>query len=390
MKTMKQNNKNMKLQAMIMAAALTTAVSVQAQNGKYISKVYDFRPAPGQFVNEIPEWEEGDTETTMIAKAEEQISGGTDNGMISLGGFGGYVVFGFDHRVVNVSGQSDFMVYGNAVYDLVDANYASSEPGIVMVSVDANGNGLPDDEWYELAGSDYRAANTYHGYQITYEKPDLDRATAADPDADDSAIIDKTYIKWTTNCEAEPEGYVKRNSFHTTNSYWPSWISDEKMTFEGTRLECLTVNIAATGLRYVATPRAWGYVDDLPNSANKGYDIGWAVDADGNAVNLPAIDFVKVYTAVNHEHGWIGEISTEICGAEDLHPTASVTEIESDGGIKIAGCEGMVKVQGAREVSVYTLGGALAARFEGDGEAALTPALYVVRADSRVAMVQVR
>ena len=34
--------------------------------------------------------------------------------------------------------------------------------------------------------------------------------------------------------------------------------------------------------------------------------------------------------------------------------------------------------------------GALAARFEGDGEAALTPALYVVRADSRVAMVQVR
>ena len=153
----------MKLQAMIMAAALTTAVSVQAQNGKYISKVYDFQPAPGQFVNEIPEWEEGDTETTMIAKAEEQISDGTDNGMISLGGFGGYVVFGFDHRVVNVSGQSDFMVYGNAVYDLVDANYASSEPGIVMVSVDANGNGLPDDEWFELAGSDYNAANTYHG-----------------------------------------------------------------------------------------------------------------------------------------------------------------------------------------------------------------------------------
>lgn len=370
-------------------AAMLAAAAVQAQNTKYIARVYDFKPAPGQFVNEIPEWEEGDTHATMLAKAGEQIIGGASNGMISLGGYGGYVVFGFDHPVVNVSGERDFMVYGNSVYDSVDKNYVSGEPGIVMVSVDANGNGKPDDEWYELAGSDYNATGTIHGYKITYSKPDPDRAAAADPDADDSAIIDKTYIKWTTNCEAEPEGYVKRNSFHTTNSYWPNWLEDDELTFEGTRLECLVVNIATQGLRYVATPRAWGYVDDMPNSDNHGFDIGWAVDADGNAVNLPSIDFVKVYTAVNHEHGWIGEISTEITGAEDLHPSANVEEIATD-GIKIAGCEGAVKVIGARQVAIYTIGGALAARFEGDGEAALSPALYVVRADSRVAMVQVR
>ena len=111
----------MKKTIAIIAAMLATA-AVQAQNTKYIARVYDFKPAPGQFVNEIPEWEEGDTHATMLAKAGEQIIGGASNGMISLGGYGGYVVFGFDHPVVNVSGERDFMVYGNSVFDSVDKN----------------------------------------------------------------------------------------------------------------------------------------------------------------------------------------------------------------------------------------------------------------------------
>lgn len=34
--------------------------------------------------------------------------------MISLGGFGGYVVVGFDHTITNVTGKRDFRVLGNA------------------------------------------------------------------------------------------------------------------------------------------------------------------------------------------------------------------------------------------------------------------------------------
>ncbi len=34
--------------------------------------------------------------------------------MISLGSYGGYVIFGFDHTVINVQGQKDFRVLGNA------------------------------------------------------------------------------------------------------------------------------------------------------------------------------------------------------------------------------------------------------------------------------------
>ena len=41
-------------------------------------------------------------------------------------------------------------------------------------------------------------------------------------------------------------------------------------------------------------------------------------------MNLPGVNFVKVYNAMNQYAGWIGETSTEVCGAEDLHPTAGI------------------------------------------------------------------
>lgn len=34
----------------------------------YLSKVYDFCPAPGQFVNTMPEYEEGDTKETILKR----------------------------------------------------------------------------------------------------------------------------------------------------------------------------------------------------------------------------------------------------------------------------------------------------------------------------------
>lgn len=37
----------------------------------YITKVYEYRPAPGQFVNELPRYTEGDTEESMRQKVED-------------------------------------------------------------------------------------------------------------------------------------------------------------------------------------------------------------------------------------------------------------------------------------------------------------------------------
>ena len=39
-------------------------------------------------------------------------------------------------------------------------------------------------------------------------------------------------------------------------------------------------------------------------------------------MTLDHIDFVKVYTGQMAYCGWLGETSTEISGAEDLHPDA--------------------------------------------------------------------
>ena len=101
--------------------------------------------------------------------------------MVTLGGYGGYIVVGFDHTIVNRPGEYDFKILGNAFYandnPRPDAPLGgSSEPGIVMVSVDTNGNGVPDDEWYELAGSEYYKKETLKNYEITYYRPDETRS----------------------------------------------------------------------------------------------------------------------------------------------------------------------------------------------------------------------
>jgi hypothetical protein len=74
-------------------------------------------------------------------------TGSTDVGAgQSLGAFGGYQVWGFDHSIDNIPGQYSLTIKGNAF-----GNW--HEPGIVWVMQGENGNGRPDDTWYELAGN---------------------------------------------------------------------------------------------------------------------------------------------------------------------------------------------------------------------------------------------
>ena len=65
----------------------------------------------------------------------------------------------------------------------------------------------------------------------------------------------------------------------------------------------------------------WGYVDNHPNEEKdlNDFDISWAVDKKGNPVHLDGVDFIKVYSGINQFCGWIGETSTEVLRAQDLH-----------------------------------------------------------------------
>ena len=297
---------------LVAAASASASMAVSP----YISKVYEYRPAPGQFVNELPEYESGDNAASMLAKAEEQIAGARTPGLITLGAYGGYVVFGFDHPIVNVHGRYDFQVYGNAM----PSPSHSAEPGVVSVSVDANGNGLPDDEWYELAGSAYALPTTYHESRIEYFRPEADHVAVPDPD--NKSITDMEYILYSVfdapNRVGEA-GFLHKVTFHT-QSYWPEWSDEESLHFGGTRLAPNGIDINGDGKQWQTIALHWGYADNLPNNAYKGFSIDWAVDSEGNAVELTHIDFVKVHTGILQNLGWIGEESTEIAGGEDLHP----------------------------------------------------------------------
>lgn len=276
----------------------------------YITSVIDYRPAPGQFVNTMPEYEEGDTQEDMNAKALAAI-GNNARGLVTLGGYGGYVVCGFDHTIENVPGEADFKVLGNSFYngstvqDGTSLPGGSCEPGIVMVAYDRNKNGKADeDEWYELAGSEYAKPTTVKGYEITYRRP------AGDALAD---------IPWTDNRGGS--GTIMRNSYHRQD-YYPLWIDDAELTFSGTLLPPNAVDENGDGSYWVLYAYEWGYADNRLNTEDgSNFDIDWAVDSDGNHVSLPGVDFVKIYTGVNQQCGWIGETSTEVMGITDLHLT---------------------------------------------------------------------
>ena len=70
----------------------------------------------------------------------------------------------------------------------------------------------------------------------------------------------------------------------------------------------------------------YGYADNLPNSDEEGcsIDISWAVDENRQPKNLDFIDFIRVYNGINQTVPQLGETSTEVGGAEDLHLEASL------------------------------------------------------------------
>lgn len=229
----------------------------------YITRVLDYRPAVGQFVNELPRYEAGDTQQTMNGKALESI-GGNRQRIVSLGGFGGYIVVGFDHTIENRAGLCDFRVLGNAFYAGGETAGGSCEPGIVSVAYDANGNGLPDEEeWFEIAGSSTLAASeawlpeaaaagndtqTVAGYEITYYRPDVE------PEAPTAE-----YIRWEDNLGQS--GFRAMNRAHL-QSYFPQWIDADRLTFRGTRLPQNGLDRSGEGNNYFLYAFAWGYAED--------------------------------------------------------------------------------------------------------------------------------
>lgn len=246
------------------------------ESNAYVTTLFEYRPAPGQFINKAP----GNHESA------EGILGG--KGLVTLGAWGGYIVLGFDHTVVN-SDEEDIMIYGNAM-----TNFA--EPGVIYVMQDENGNGEPDDTWYELVGSEFGKDGVIRDYSVTYTRPEP--AT--------------TDIPWKDN--QGNEGVVKTNNFHR-QPYYPEWITENEYTLTGVLLPSGNIDMSNPNM-IISDPFEFGYADNLEDG--DAIDISNAIDAEGNKIDLTGIDFIKIQTGIQANMGWLGELSTEIVGVADL------------------------------------------------------------------------
>lgn len=267
--------------------------------------VLEYCPAPGQFIGETSSiGGMTDDITTPGAAADWANRRFSERKFVSLGAWGGYLIARFDRSVSNGSSGYDFAIMSNAIT-------TSNEPGIVWVMQDVNGNGLPDDEWYELRGSDFSGAGVSHAFSVTYYRPAGDGMAVQWTDASGAAgTID--YLGGT----------------HNQPCYYPAWIGSETYTLYGSRLPERNSMDPVTGM-WSNDPFEWGYADNLGSDLIEGdvfggsgvwngFSIANAVTPDGKPVTLDFVDFVKIQTGVLTKSGRLGELSTEVCGIRIL------------------------------------------------------------------------
>lgn len=253
-------------------------------------EVVEYLPAPGQYINEaVTGFNNIFTMEEAVSHAQERLSKGL---YVSLGSWGGTIIVKFNDPVVN-SGGYDFSISSNT-FD------SSNEPGIVWVMQDANHNGKPDDEWYELKGSHFGEEGYERNYWVRYERPGAKENTPWEDSNGETG-----YIYWSA-------------AYHPQDFYYPNWVKEDSYTLYGSRLPLQAVQDPVTQ-QWTNLPFAWGYVDNngedfLKDGNRNQFRISDAVTNDNLPINLPAIDFVKVQTAVNGNAGWLGENSTEVCG----------------------------------------------------------------------------
>ena len=296
------------MKSLILYAALWALVCTSEAQNNRTTRVLEYFPAPGQFINN-PLAGTPNAAEAMLADPDA---------IVSLGSFGGYIVLGFEDPVHNHPDNPygiDFTLFGNAFT-------GSSEPGIIWVMKDQNNNQLADDTWYQIAGSSFNHPDTWQNADVTWWR--LDDGSAGWKNA------------------GGDQGKLLKNEFHT-QSYYPlpeyfASYPQDSVRFTGTMLghEPMIMNN-----QIVLPALAFGYADNQPivrgvdrsvpdnpyttnireGAGGDPVDISWAVDDAGQYVDLDQIDFIKIATGALSDLGVLGEISTEIGGAWATRPT---------------------------------------------------------------------
>lgn len=296
---------------------------------------------------------------------------------VSLGMAGGYVQFDMgNNRIQNNANNKygiDFIVYGNAfVGNPEAAGVQVSNDGVNWYTLAGSRHYMSDTKWnqnisYVRLTADNTSLNdafTAAGIYVStnFEVPSSDNASDVD-----AAIGAAT---WTGIPQLTGSTYPKTYSTATpaAAAWWPeyaqdsnnkdenygnvwnidntvngvSWLrsgSAEVITYTGVTTvedDMVVLNEGATAAPSQAEMTdvyQWGYADvrvngsqygtivnnpyaDAPSAVGggDGFDLAWAVDANGNPVQLSSVRYVRVYSAVLFSAGVFGETSAEVCG----------------------------------------------------------------------------
>ena len=330
------------------AASSVLALSAVAGAGDswFATRVLEYSPAPGQFVNSPQYW---DPDRALGAPS----GGGTVNpdntDVLTLGGFGGRLVLGFDRPILNdpVNPMGiDVIVFGNASYVSGHPNRRFAECAIVEVSRDDNGNGMPDDPWYLVPGSHLSDPFEHHLATMTWDND------TADP------MFPPALASWL------PPGTPPLPPVHT-------WMTTTYML--PSQFGAAAVLTNPNGLDAIAEG-VWGYADHTPtlllgdldgdntvdnadmlpedfytkpddpfavgvtpgSGGGDSFDIAWAVDAaTGKPAGLDRIDFLRLTNPVHALLGPVGEWSAEIDAVAIVRPTTHPADFDGNGAVGV-------------------------------------------------------
>lgn len=279
------------------------ALPAHAHAQGFASRVIDYSPAPGQFVND-PAF--NDPARALGAP----VGGGTTNpnlsSLVSLGGFAGSITLAFDAPVEDDPRNPlglDCIAFGNAFYTAGNENRRFAEAGLIEISFDTNANGLADDPWYTIPGSALAAP-----------------ISLPLPAAFNGPILENT-------------------SGDDTESHWGYADLSPTLLLGDTDADNIVDDISADPAIFYTAPDDPTAVGVDPGSAGgDAFDIAWAIDpATGSPANLSAFHFIRITTAVDRINGIFGEVSVELDAVSDVRPVfVCVADVNADGHLSPA------------------------------------------------------
>jgi hypothetical protein len=306
------------------AAVVLSSTLRAAAPGPFATEVIEYSSAPGQFVNQDAF---NDPTVALGPPTGAGTSAPSNASVVTLGGFGGFIVLGFDHRIENDRRNAygmDAIVYGNAFWVGGNAQRHWAECVTIEISLDENQNGVADDPWYLIPGShilDPQSAAS----AMTW---DDDIADLQYPPAQESWIPPGVSGEWTTEgyllpaplfgatVVANPSTNPLQEGIVGYGDYFPTLLLGD------TNGDNLVDAPTATPEDFYTWPDDPFTVGVSPQSGGgDAFDIAWAEDpTTGEPADLPGFDFIRLTTAVAFVSPTFGEKSGEIDAVADVRP----------------------------------------------------------------------